>query len=200
MKRFTDLDDVFERVWDRVEAGAKASGHPFRTPTFATASANEPAARTVVLRQAEREARRLAFHTDRRSAKVHDIRAHSRVAWHWWTPETHEQVRLQGTATVHEDDDVADAMWADQSPSSLVVHVREEASGTPVDAPRDGLQQSARTSPVTRDDVAAGREHFAVVRTVIDSVDWLHLHPEGHYRAQFRCPPGEAVEGQWVIP
>jgi hypothetical protein len=200
MQRVTELEAVFDRVWTRVEGGAREPGHPFRTPTIATASADGPAARTVVLRDADRETRRLAFHTDRQSEKVRALREMPRVAWHWWDPSAREQVRLRGTATVHADDAVADAMWDDQSPASLAVHVREVPSGTPLDAPRDALGKAVRSDPITRDDVAPGREHFAVVRTVVDSADWLHLHPDGHYRARFRCPPEEAVEGTWVAP
>jgi len=49
--------------------------------------------------------------------------------------------------------------------------------------------------------VAEGRPYFAVIRTVIDEVDWLHLHPEGHYRAQFQFhPDADRFEGTWVVP
>lgn len=200
MDRLHSLDAVFEHVWDRVTDAASDPRHPFRTPTVGTASADGPALRTVVLRSAERAPRRLAFHTDRQSQKVKDLRDRPRMAWHWWDPEAREQVRLRGRATVHTDDAVADAMWADQDPASLAVHVRTAASGTPLDAPRDALGDSVQSEPVTREDVAPGREHFAVVRTVVDRMDWLHLHPQGHYRARFECSPDEDVEGTWVVP
>lgn len=200
MDRLNSLDAVFERVWTRVEAAASDPGHPFRTPTVGTMNSERPALRTVVLRSAEREPQRVAFHTDRHSQKVEDIRQHPRVAWHWWDPEAREQVRLRGTTTIHTDDAVADAMWSREDPASLAVHVRDVASGTPMDAPDDGLGASVQSEPISREDVAPGREHFAVVRTVVDFVDWLHLHPDGHYRAQFRCPPDWTIDGSWVAP
>jgi len=92
-------------------------------------------------------------------------------------------------------------MWEDQDPRSLKVHARHTASGTPVDAPKDGLVDAVQSESVTRDDVAEGRRHFAVVRTEVDGIDWLHLHPEGHYRARFRLTDdGEGREQTWVIP
>jgi hypothetical protein len=49
--------------------------------------------------------------------------------------------------------------------------------------------------------VADGRPHFAVVRTVIDEIDWLHLHPEGHYRAHYRFEADqEQFAGTWIVP
>ena len=200
MDRFQDLDAVRHHVWDRLAAAAEEPGAAWRTPTFGTVKEGGPDLRTVVLREAVPEERRLAFHTARQSEKVAAIREHSRIAWHAWDPETVEQVRLYGSASVHVDDAVADAMWASQDPASLAVHARKTEPGTPLDAPEDGLVDAVQSEPITRADVDAGRAHFAVVRTVIDAMDWLHLHPEGHYRAQFRYDAEGEVEEQWVAP
>lgn len=201
MDRYTDLGVVLDRVWHRLGQAAAASGHPFRTLTFGTSQNNQPHLRTVVLRETDREKRLLAFHTDRRSQKVADLEGGSRIAWRGWDPETREQVRLRGTGTVHTDDKVADAMWEGQPPRSLAVYPKPPAPGTPIEGPDDGAEASVGERPITREDVAEGRPYFAVIRTVIDEVDWLHLHPEGHYRAQFQFRPVEdRFEGTWVVP
>ena len=201
MDRFDELDTVHSRVWRRLSEAAGEPGHPYRTLTFGTTQDGTPRLRTVVLRQVNRAARRLAFHSDRRAQKIHDIRATGRVAWQGWDPETAEQVRLAGTATVHTDDPVADAMWADQTPASLDVYVRPAAPGTPIDDQGEGVDPSVAEGPVTQADVEAGRPHFAVVRTVIDEIDWLHLHPEGHVRARFAYDAdAEAFDGTWIVP
>jgi len=202
MKRYTDLDEVYDRVWRELTAAADASDHPFRILTFGTASSDgAPHLRSVVTRLVDPSARALAFHTDRRAQKVEDLRTDARVAWHGWRPDTSEQVRLRGRATVHLDDDVAAKMWENQDPESLVVYARREASGTPVESPDDGLIDAVGSEPIGRDDVAEGRRHFAVVRTAVDLIDWLHLHPDGHYRARFRLgEEGKEREQTWLIP
>lgn len=201
MQRLTDLNDVLDLVWHRLERAAEKPGHPFRTLAFGTTQAQTPHVRTVILRAADRSDRRLAFHTDRRSQKVQDIRDRSRIAWHGWNPDTREQLRLQGTATVHRDDEVADAMWASQRPSSLDVYRRSMPPGAPLDAPEDALDDAVKGDSITRADVAPGRDAFAVVRTTIDRVDWLHLHREGHYRARFTVDAEtNAFEGTWIVP
>lgn len=201
MDRYTELDAVLDRVWGRMEGAAEEPGHPFRTLTFGTLQGNAPNLRTVILREARRDERRLAFHTDRRSQKVVDVRSHERIAWRGWDADTREQVRLRGRGSVHVNDDVTDAMWDAQKPRSLAVYPKSTAPGTPTDTPHDGLSDSVQETPLTREDVAAGKKHFAVMRTVIDEIDWLHLHPEGHYRAQFRFEcDRQAFEGTWVVP
>jgi pyridoxine/pyridoxamine 5'-phosphate oxidase len=201
MERYTDLDTVFERVWRRLSRAADDAGHPFRTLTFGTAQDGQPHLRTVVLREADAGERVLAFHTNRHSQKVADLGAGSRISWRGWDAEIREQVRLRGTATVHTDDAVAEAMWESQSPRSLAVYPHTEPPGTPLDGPDDGLKASVQDRPIRREDVEEGRPHFAVIRTVIDEIDWLHLHPEGHYRAQFELAPDQKRrEGTWVVP
>jgi hypothetical protein len=200
MDRLDDLGAVQDHVWDRLATAAADPGAAWRTPTFGTAHDGGPDLCTVVLRAAAPEERRLAFHTARRSEKVAAIRAGSRIAWHAWDPDTAEQVRLYGSARVHVDDAVAEAMWEEQSPASLAVHARTRAPGASLDAPDDGLVEAVQAEPIARADVADGWEHFAVVRTVIDAMDWLHLHPEGHYRAQFRYDEAGGGTAQWVAP
>lgn len=202
MQRITELDAVLDHIWERLTTAADEPGDPLRALTFGTSHAEIPRLRTVILRRADAEERVLAFHSDRRAQKVDDIRGNRRVAWLGWDPDTNEQIRLSGTATVYDGDDaVADEMWADERPPSLGVYVRPSAPGTPLEQPADGLSEAVRRTPLTRQDVAEGREHFAVVRTTLDRIDWLHLHAEGHYRAQFELDSEtEAFDGSWVVP
>jgi pyridoxine/pyridoxamine 5'-phosphate oxidase len=201
MDRYTELDTVLDRVWQRLTRAATDSSHPFRTLTFGTVQDEQPHLRTVILREVAPSEQRLAFHTNRHSQKMTDLEASSRIAWRGWDAEAREQVRLRGTATVHTDDAVAEAMWKSQPARSLSLYPHEEPPGTPLDAPGDGLKASVRETPIHREDVADGRPHFAVVRTVIDEIDWLHLHPEGHYRARYRfAPEQEQFEGTWIVP
>lgn len=201
MERHTELVTVLDRVWRRLQRAAEEPGHPFRTLTFGTVIGGTPHLRTVVLRRADVEERSLAFHTDRRSQKVADLRSHGRICWHGWDAEAREQVRLRGAGTVHVDDAVANEMWETQAPGSLAHYSRSAAPGTSIDGPYDGLDAAVQDRAIRRKDIAEGRPHFAVVRTVIDEIDWLHLHPEGQYRAQFQFNQEQsAFEGTWVLP
>lgn len=201
MDRFSHLDEVLEHVWAVLNRAASDPDHALCRLTFATAHAGTPNLRTVVLREAEPEERRLSFHTDRRSKKVEEVRNSAQIAWHGWDPDSLQQFRLYGSATVHRDDAVAARLWDTEEPEALTHYLRPDATGTPVEAPDDGLPPRAHEESLSREDVAAGRQHFAVVRTRIDRIDWLHLHPEGHYRATFQYLPEEqAFDGQWVVP
>jgi hypothetical protein len=201
MPRYTTLDAVLTHVWSEIEAAAETPGHPYRFLTFGTVYEAAPDLRTVVLRRADEATRQLQFHTDRRSRKVEALRQHNRVAWHGWDADARQQLRLSGTGSVHLDDDVAMDLWERESPKSLTGYVRPSAPGTPLDEPGDGLRPTVKSEPLTEDDVAERRQNFVAVRTVVDRIEWLHLHPDGHYRAWFEYDRvQEAFEGAWVVP
>ena len=201
MDPWTDLSEVLRLVWNHVEAGAVDSDHPFRTPTFGTAGHGQPQLRTVVLRMAQQDSRSLSFHSDRRADKIEEIQANDRISWHAWAPAKSLQIRLRGRATVHTDDAVADEMWEAESPASLGHYLKEDAPATPIENPVDELPDAFHEGTLTEEDVAAGRSHFAVVRTVIDEIDALNLHRGNHQRALFAWnAEANAFEGSWRVP
>jgi hypothetical protein len=201
MTRYSNLDSVLKRVWTQIESAAETPGHPYRHLPFGTIHEQSPDLRTVVLRRASAADRVLQFHTDRRSRKVRAIRENDRIAWHGWDADAREQIRLYGRASVHMDDEVAMDLWEHQSPTSLAVYARPTAPGTAIDAPDDGLRPAVKSKPVTEEDVAEGRPYFAAIQTTIDRIDWLHLHPDGHYRARFEYQEEkEAYQQTWIVP
>ena len=198
MQRFTSLETVEERVWQRLTAAATEPGHPYRTLAFGTVKSTRPRLRTVVLRGADTGDRRLAFHTDRRSEKVEEIGENDEIAWLAWDPESREQVRLWGTASVHVDDETAQSMWESEDPSSLRVYLQQSAPGKEVEAP---TEDTSASNLVESKDIEEGWPYFAVVRTQIRGFDWLHLHPDGHYRARYEYSAAdETFEGAWIAP
>ena len=201
MPRYSTLDSVLTHVWGELEAAAEVPDHPYRRLTFGTVHEQAPDLRTVIVRRADGANRRLQFHTDRRSQKVKALRQNEQVAWHGWDPASRQQIRLYGTGAVHLDDEVAMDLWESQSPASLAVYMRPSTPGTPMDAPGDGLHPAVTSEPITEDDVAEGRQYFAVIRTVIDRIVWLHLHPDGHYRALFEFDSEKgAFDSSWIVP
>jgi pyridoxamine 5'-phosphate oxidase len=201
MDLWTDLDDLHDWIWTELETAATDRKHALRTANIATAGFDEPRMRTVVLRGASRSMRHLAFHSDRRAEKIAELRANERIAWHWWNPDTSVQLRLRGHATIHTDDAVADQMWAAEPANSLDLYLKSQTPGTPADTPTDGLAEHVQEGDLTRDDVAPGRAHFAVIRSVIDHIDAVHLNREEHQRARFEWEESEKRwEKDWLIP
>lgn len=199
MTRYTDLDRLLAHIWEEIEQGAEDPSHACHTPTFAT-EGDRPNLRTVVLRQANSRDRTLLFHSDRRAHKIAEIQTNPKIAWHIWNRQTREQFRLFGEASLHFEDAIAEGLWENSQPKSLKIYVKPIPPNTAIDAPQSGLDPEIASSSLSNlEQVASGRKYFAAIQTTIDEINWLHLHPEGQYRARYQWR-GDRFEGNWIIP
>ena len=184
------LVEILADVWSRLAAAGDRPDHPFRTAALATLGDDGAVtARTVVVRVVRPDAAEITFHTDRRSDKFAGLRAEPRCAMLFWDAGDKVQVRLQTRATLHTDDAVADALWATTPAPARAMYASALAPGTALPAP-------SLTPPPKAGD---GRAHFAAVRCVVESIDWLYLHPVAHRRARFDLRDGAASSG-FVAP
>ena len=71
MKNFQNLDDFLDFAWVQISRGKADKKSPARHPTFITLNTNGfPNARTLVMRQCDRESNQIEFHTDTFSSKM----------------------------------------------------------------------------------------------------------------------------------
>lgn len=192
------LDGVWDDAWSRLEEAVRRRQHPYRTGVVATLGEDGVDARTVVLRGADRAAGVLRFHTDRRSSKVAQLLGDRRVALVFYGDGV--QVRLRGTATVHDADPASDAAWETTSTMSRRCYLTDAAPGTPSATPTSGLPlELAGVLRPPLEATHAGRERFAVVSVWVQSIDWLHLAAGGQRRAGFSRNDGDWI-AQWMVP
>ncbi|MEG9526112.1 MAG: pyridoxamine 5'-phosphate oxidase family protein [Hyphomicrobiales bacterium] len=191
---YDDLDATFREAWRLLADGAEQGRSGFHLPTLATRGTDGgPRARTVVLRAADGAAGSLRFHCDRRSDKAAEILAHPACALAAYDAAAKVQIRVEGRATLHTDDPVAEAAWAQSRAMSRFCYGAEPAPGTVL--PEGG----AYSLP---DEAAAptlGRPHFAAVLVRAERLDFLYLDRRGHRRAAWRrAEPGWS--GAWIAP
>ncbi len=122
----TSLDTLHAQVWALLVRGVKDRRASSRHLTLATITPDGlPAARTVVLRAANKQTATLDVHTDVHAGKVKDVRATPYAAIHVWDPSAHLQIRLGTKVTALTGDDV-DSLWARVPEGS-----RQAYGGTP---------------------------------------------------------------------
>lgn len=191
--------DWLAYAWACLVRGARRAGQGFHTGQLATVGADgAPQVRTVVLRAADPEARLVLCHTDLRSAKLAEIAAQPRVAWHFHEPALKLQLRLSGTASRHVDDALAEARWQASSPGSRRCYLTGRAPGSPLAQWDSGLPPGVVGRRPSVAETLPGRVHFAVVSTQVDLIDVLWLSSQGHRRVRFHWEGG--WRGGWVSP
>jgi hypothetical protein len=191
---YDDLAGTFAELWRLLAEGAAQGRSGFHLPALATLGAEgTPRLRTVVLRAADRSAGTLRFHCDRRSDKAAEILANPACALAAYDEAAKIQIRVEGRATLHTDDAVAEAAWAGSRAMSRVCYAAEPGPGTALPA------GGAYTLPDEASAVPLGRPHFAAVIVRAERLDLLYLDRRGHRRAAWRREEPD-WQGGWIAP
>ncbi len=184
------LDEVLADAFRRLARGVADRRSPFRSPALATIGPDgRPQVRTVVLRGFNAAARSVTVHSDLRAAKIGALRANPSAALHVWDDGAQVQVRIDGTATVSANDDLARAEWARLHEGSRAAYTLQPVPATPIEDPAD----------ISHVDATAAFAQFAVLQIRLDRLEWLHLAHEGHRRASFTWH-GDALDREWLVP
>lgn len=194
-----NLEDVYGACWDLLEEGAASARGAFHTGVLGTVEDGAPRLRTVVLRAVDRPGARLCCHTDRRSGKVRQLADADAVSWLFYDPERRVQLRLEGRATIHAEDALAERRWAASPSGSRRCYLVSPGPGRVLAAPGSTLPEALRGRRPSPEETVPGRQNFAVIVTRVDRLDWLHLTADGHRRARF-VRDGERWERCWVAP
>ena len=193
------LDKLADLIWSELSAAAGRPEHPFRTPAVATTNRLDSSLRTVVLRQADPEYRRLVFFTDQRSPKIREIQANEQVQWLFYHPRKGVQVRATTSAMVYRQDAMAREFW-DQLPlTNRLNYCATEAPGSPLTEPGDGIPDHLKRPDTSAENFEAGYENFAAVACEVDVFDWLLIGDDRSHRATVRWT-GEKHSAIWLVP
>jgi hypothetical protein len=181
-----ELQVIFAKIWQSFETGVNETDSAWRAPVIGTIGSTTAELRMVVLRQADKNARLLVFHTDKRSQKANQLNQSSQVAWLFFDPASAIQIRVTSIASMHNDDEVTRQLWNKVPHHARQIYADPQAPGTELNAKRAGL---------LNDQEAFG--NFLSVHCQVTDLDWLHIRTDGHLRAQFRWD-GQAWSGVWV--
>ncbi|HEY8567444.1 MAG TPA: pyridoxamine 5'-phosphate oxidase family protein [Beijerinckiaceae bacterium] len=189
---YDDLDASLREAWRLLARGVVDRRSPFHTPVIATIGRDgAPRARIVVVRGVDGEARTVRFHTDRRTAKAEEIGRDARLALIAYDAPAKIQIRLEGRASLHASDAVADEAWVGSRPFSKVCYGTNPPPGTVIPAGEGYSLPPA-------EEVETGRSNFSAVLLQVESLEWLYLDRAGHRRARFTF--GAAPTATWLVP
>lgn len=181
--RLDTLAAIEDTLWRELADAPRDKAHPWRTPVLATTDGQIGDARTVVVRDADREAALLLLYSDARSAKVTQAQAHPAATLVMWSPALAWQLRIRVHLEVCTDGLELSSRWA-------------RLKLTP--AANDYLSLHAPGSALDSALAARGeRAHFALIEAHVRSIDWLELDAkQGHRRARF----GVGATPVWLQP
>lgn len=179
-----NLDSLRDHVWARLVRGVHDRHAASHRPTLATLGLDGTLqARTVILRNLNKDAAYLDIFIDKHAGKIHQLQRHPNAAFHIWDRVANLQIRLQASATLLDDSSVR-AIWQTLPSHSQRSYGAIPPTASPIAADLDYVQIG---------DVEA----FAVLRFHIDQIEVLHLGMS-HRRARFTKV--DQWIGQWLVP
>ena len=110
-KEHIEQNLLLNKIWDYLSEGAANSKSGFHLAVLGTSLNNSPKIRTVVLRKVDMEDSSLIIHTDLRSEKYNEIKSNPNVSLIFYSKEDKVQIRLEGIATLHTSDLLANFQW-----------------------------------------------------------------------------------------
>lgn len=181
-----------------LEAGLSTLEHALHDRTsdlrniqLATLSpAGRPGLRTLVLRGFTRVPACAEMHSDARAAKVRDIAQAEAVTFLAWSAADQLQLRFDGSARVHRDDDIARARWDALSPNARNTYGLRSEPGSTIPDPGD------RTH-LTPDEQF---RQFAVILVSLTDVDMLRLGDDGSQTRATGRFTASGLLAEWVGP
>ena len=197
--KWDTLDGVLNEVWTMLKRGVSWSNDPFHWPVLGTTGDNGCSMRTVILRQFLMPERILMCYTDGRSEKVKEIDSFPQTGWLFYHPKRKVQLRITGPSTLHREDQFANDQWSSTPLTHRFNYSTKEPPGTSIGHPSSGLPEFISDAVQKIFHKEIGREHFVVISSRIDTIDWLRLSPSGNRRARFDWND-RGMTSTWLVP
>jgi len=196
----SSLEDILEHSWGLLGRGGADAKHPFHYPVLATFNHTGVQQRTVVLRDTQRPDGLLITYSDIRTQKIADMRENGQANWLFYDHSSKEQIRAKGSVTVHHQDEESRKKWDDIPPGARGDYMGPHPPGTEADQYENNLPKSFLEEP-TQENTAVGIEHFCMIISRIQEIDYLKLMRGGHLRCRFSREEDEnAWKKHWLAP
>lgn len=195
-----DIMFVEQICWRILFDAVKDRNHPMHTVVIGTASGALAHMRTVVIRRVDIDTKKLYFHTDIRSSKIEQIRSTSQLSWLAYDPSRRSQLRLSGPTVLHHGDELARLHWGKTQHFSRRCYLLPEGPGLPLMQDVAAADERLSNFSYTFEESEMGFEHFVVVETTVDSMEWYYTYSRGNRRALFSYLNGQLADSVWLTP
>ena len=199
-EQIIDLPFVESLCWEMLVEGATNRKSAMHQAVISTAKDNRAFMRTVVLRRVDAGSKKIYLHTDNRSKKMEDINRNEHLSWLVYDQTLRAQIRLSGHAIVHHLDDLCTEQWAKTGHHSRRYYMTDQPPSTELDQPSTGLNEALTAFDYTLEESEVGFQHFVVVETCIDWMEWYYTHSKGNQRAVFTYSDGSLSSATWLMP
>ena len=187
---YSHIDETLDSAKLILSEAVSNSQTLFHTPVVSTIHENKIVSRVMVLREFNFDKKILRFHTDNRAAKIDNLTKNSSSTVIGYDADLKIQIKMQGMAKVHIDDEVAKMAWNESTPRSKKCYSVKGGSSKKIENPED--------YDITNFEVEDGYKNFAVIIFNFLSLEFLYLKSSGHRRALHDWY--DDYSSTWLVP
>lgn len=187
---YKNIDETLESAKLILSEAVPNTQTLFHTPVVSTIHENKIVSRVMVLREFNFDKKILRFHTDNRAAKIDNLTKNPSSTVIGYDADLKIQIKMQGHAKVHIDDEVAKIAWNESTPRSKKCYSVKGGSSKKIENPGD--------YDITNFEVEDGYQNFAVIIFNFLSLEFLYLKSSGHRRALHDWY--DDYSSTWLVP
>lgn len=187
---YKNIDETLESAKLILSEAVPNTQTLFHTPVVSTIHENKIVSRVMVLREFNFDKKILRFHTDNRAAKIDNLTKNPSSTVIGYDADLKIQIKMQGQAKVHIDDEVAKIAWNESTPRSKKCYSVKGGSSKKIENPGD--------YDITNFEVEDGYQNFAVIIFNFLSLEFLYLKSSGHRRALHDWY--DDYSSTWLVP
>ncbi len=144
----------------------------------------------MVLREFDKENRKMRFHTDYRAQKIQHYKKNPTATVIGYDPDLKIQIKLQGNIVAHFNDEITKAAWDASTTRSKKCYSVKGGSTKIIDDPSD--------YDIKEFNVEDGYKNFAVLIFTFKTLEFLFLKGSGHRRALHKWDTD--FQSSWLVP
>jgi 3-hydroxyisobutyrate dehydrogenase len=194
---YNNIDLILDEIWSLLQRGVVDRNEDFRLPVVIVSSNDSAEGRVVVLRGAFKDKNILRFHTDFRSSKIKSLKENKKIYFVFYNKKRKIQVRAEGIATVHKDNELTKEAWTKTQMMSRKCYLSPQAPGDFINDSASDLSKDMGNEIPTYEQSEVGYKNFCVIESKIKSFEWLYLASQGHRRAKFMLDENKST---WLVP
>jgi pyridoxamine 5'-phosphate oxidase len=194
------LLEIESKCWQMLLEGVGDRNNLMHQAVVSNVQGKNSIMRTVILRRVDIQTKKLYFHTDYRSLKVTDIQNSGNLSWLFYDQTQRTQIRLSGTTIVHHQDECCKSHWEKTTHHSRRSYMLQTSPSTPLISEDYEMGDKLIKFNYTLEESEIGFNHFAVVETSVDWLEWYFTHHTGNKRASFHFQNANIIKAQWLMP
>ena len=181
-----DIKNIYNQELECLESAVKNGKNPYHTFTLATKSSNFPEARTVVLRDVDREPLKIYFNADFRRPKVEELKNNQLCSALFYDMSRRIQLRFKCKGKLHYQNEASIRVWENTPLQSRKCYMGPYSPSTPLDKWHPNIPMEYLKTDPEREHSKQGYINFTHIELEVLESDILQLHHDGHIRFGLR--------------